>query len=138
LAQALLAQLQLRIHEGSLTLAEFMAPSGEKPETPSPSSPPPASSTERESPRLDPEEEKILALSRMIMREKGTDRVFLKDLRYRLSSLSRSDMDRHLISLQQKGKILLMTYQDPLSRTREDDAAALHLGSVSRHVLRLS
>ena len=72
------------------------------------------------------------------MREKGTDRVFLKDLRYRLSSLSRSDMDRHLISLQQKGKILLMTYQDPLSRTREDDAAALHLGSVSRHVLRLS
>jgi len=136
LAEALLNRLQLRIDEGTLTLAEFLAPPKkiglhEKETT---SQRPPIPQKEP----LSPEEEAILTLSRSIMQDKGTDRVFLRDLRPRLHTLSRSDMDKLLISLQQKGKILLMTYQDPLSRTREDDAAALRLGNVSRHVLRLS
>ncbi len=137
LAQALLERLQLRVSDGTLTLAEFMAPPKEKLLPPSPSvpeTPVPQASAEP----LDPEEENLLALSRKIMQETGTDRVFLRDLRPRLQALSRKDTDRLLLSLQRKGKILLMSYQDPLSRTAEDDVAALHLGSVSRHVLRLS
>ena len=155
LAEALLIQLQHRINEGALTLAEFLAPPkdpgsqksqpqkletpeapGKKPKIES-SSHQPAPSSPPKKP-LSPEEEELLALCRQIMQEKGTDRVFLRDLRPRLEQHSRSDLDGLLLSLQQKERILLMTYQDPLSRTREDDAAALHIGSISRHVLRLS
>ena len=151
LAEALLTQLQHRINEGALTLAELLAPPkdpelqepqpqkhelpGEEPERETPSQPSPSSPPRKP---LSPEEEELLALCRQIMQEKGTDRVFLRDLRPRLGGHSRSDLDGLLLSLQQKERILLMTYQDPLSRTREDDAAALHIGSISRHVLRFS
>jgi hypothetical protein len=157
LAEALLTQLQHRVHEGTLTLAEFLAPPKdpsqklpqEPPQDSQPGEPesfreqspkkepcenPPSSSRES----LTPQEEALLALCRKVMQEQGTDRVFLRDLRPRLRELSRSDLDGILLSLQQKGRVLLMTYQDPLSRTREDDVAALHIGSISRHVLRLS
>ena len=143
LAEALLIQLQHRINEGAITLAEFLAPPKDpelqEPETPreEPKGKAPSQPTPPQKP-LSPEEEELLVLCRQIMQEKGTDRVFLRDLRPRLERHSRSDLDKLLLSLQQKERVLLMTHQDPLSRTREDDVAALHIGKISRHVLRLS
>ncbi len=123
LAETILAKLQQHIQEGTLTLAEFVSPlKGPHEET--------------ETYLGENPEEVILFACRMLMLEKSSDTVFLKDLRKRLHSIPREDMDSHLLALQKKGVILLMTYQDPLGRKEEDDAAALRLGDVHRHILR--
>lgn len=62
-------------------------------------------------------------------------RVRLADLRARLINVSRSDLDRALLALQEKGELLLMKNDNRSELRNEDHAAALDIMGAPRHLL---
>lgn len=61
--------------------------------------------------------------------------VRLADLRMRLPSLTRDQLDRALLDLQREERLTLMAIDDPLRRQSADDAAALTVGGDPRHLV---
>lgn len=61
-------------------------------------------------------------------------RVLLKDLRPRVG-VQRDDFDQALLSMQRQSKVVLMGLDNPLERTPEVEAAALHIAGNPRHLV---
>ncbi|MDY7103114.1 MAG: hypothetical protein S0880_18180 [Actinomycetota bacterium] len=61
--------------------------------------------------------------------------VRLADLRMRLPSLGREELDRTLLDLQREERAALMAIDDPLRRQPADDKAALTIGGDPRHLV---
>lgn len=65
----------------------------------------------------------------------GDDYVFLSDLRAALPDVSREDLDRALVQMQEGRKIVLDPYPLRSSLTPEQRAAGLQLGPQEMHML---
>jgi DNA-binding MarR family transcriptional regulator len=61
-------------------------------------------------------------------------RVLLKDLRPKVG-VQREDFDEALLSLQRESKVVLMGLDNPMERTPEVEAAALHIQGNPRHLV---
>jgi hypothetical protein len=62
------------------------------------------------------------------------ERVFLKDLRPKVGVQS-EDFDQALLAMQQRGKVVLMGLDNPMERTPEVEAAAVHLAGRPRYLI---
>lgn len=62
------------------------------------------------------------------------ERVFLKDLRPKVGVLT-EDFDQALLALQQQGKVVLMGLDNPMERTPEIEAAAVHIAGRPRFLI---
>jgi hypothetical protein len=62
------------------------------------------------------------------------ERVLLKDLRPKVGVQS-EDFDQALLAMQQQGKVVLMGLDNPVERTPEVEAAALHIAGHPRYLV---
>jgi hypothetical protein len=62
------------------------------------------------------------------------ERVLLKDLRPKVG-VQREDFDQALLAMQQQSEIVLMGLDNPMERTPEVEAAALHIAGHPRHLV---
>jgi hypothetical protein len=62
------------------------------------------------------------------------ERVLLKDLRPRVG-VQREDFDQALLSMQRQSRVVLMGLDNPMERTPEVEAAALHIAGHPRHLV---
>ena len=62
------------------------------------------------------------------------ERVLLKDLRPKIGVQS-EDFDQALLAMQQQGKIVLMGLDNPMERTPEVEAAAVHIAGLPRYLV---
>ena len=62
------------------------------------------------------------------------ERVLLKDLRPKVGVQSQ-DFDQALLGMQQQGKVVLMGLDNPVERTPEVEAAALHIAGRPRYLV---
>jgi hypothetical protein len=109
------------------TLAEMLRPEGEPDSGPEGSAPTPCPPEED----VDPVRAAYLELSD----GRYEHEVRLADLRMRLPSLSREELDRALLDLQRDERATLMAIDDPLRRQLADDKAALTVGGDPRHLV---
>ncbi|MCF2972764.1 hypothetical protein L1047_16335 [Synechococcus sp. Nb3U1] len=64
-------------------------------------------------------------------------RVYLSDLRKKLSDLPRNRLDQELLQMEAQDQVAIMPLDDPLSITPEIDAAAIDILGYKKHILRL-
>ncbi len=62
------------------------------------------------------------------------ERVLLSDLRPKVGVQS-DDFDQALLAMQQQGKVVLMGLDNPLERTPEVEAAAVHIAGRARYLV---
>jgi len=62
------------------------------------------------------------------------ERVLLSDLRPKVGVQS-DDFDQALLAMQQEGKVVLMGLDNPMERTPEVEAAALHIAGLPRYLV---
>jgi hypothetical protein len=62
------------------------------------------------------------------------ERVLLKDLRSKIGVQSQ-DFDQTLLAMQQQGKVVLMGLDNPLERTPDVEAAAIHIAGSPRYLV---
>ncbi|MET0793638.1 MAG: hypothetical protein ABW061_19115 [Polyangiaceae bacterium] len=62
------------------------------------------------------------------------ERVLLKDLRPKVGIQS-DDFDQALLAMQQQGKVVLMGLDNPMERTPEVEAAAVHIAGLPRYLV---
>ena len=62
------------------------------------------------------------------------ERVLLKDLRPKVGVQS-EDFDQTLLAMQQQGKVVLMGLDNPMERTPEVEAAAIHIAGRPRYLV---
>lgn len=65
-------------------------------------------------------------------------RVYLSDLRKKLSDLPKACLDRELLQMEAQDQVAIMPLDDPLSITPEIDAAAIDILGYKKHILRLT
>jgi len=66
---------------------------------------------------------------------KWDSRVRLYELRQSLPSVSRSELDTKLLSMQKENKLVVYTEDDPQEITPEDEAAAIDILGVKKHIV---
>jgi len=123
--QGLLGRLKTYLERQNLSLAEFLSPEDESMEVTA------------ARPLLPDPPARIRSAYLQASGGRSNVRVRLKDLRPLLPDLPRPLLDRELLRLQREnpGRLVLWSLDDPQEITAEDQAAAVDLAGIKRHII---